>query len=41
MRSFRKRCGLSPSPCWQRVKRLEDDGVIRGYTAILDQSNSD
>ena len=20
--------GLSPSPCWRRVKRLEDDGLI-------------
>ncbi len=29
--------GLSPSPCWQRVKRLENDGYIQGYTAILDQ----
>ena len=31
-----KEVGLSPSPCWQRVKRLEQDGVISGYTAILD-----
>tara|TARA_R110002051_G_scaffold207516_7_gene273217 strand:- start:14689 stop:15291 length:603 start_codon:yes stop_codon:yes gene_type:complete len=29
--------GLSPAPCWQRVKRLEKDGVIQGYTAVLDQ----
>lgn len=28
--------GLSPSPCWRRVKRLEDDGFITRYTAILD-----
>lgn len=28
--------GLSPSQCWQRVKRLEDAGVIRGYHAQLD-----
>lgn len=28
---------LSPSPCWQRVKRLEAEGYILGYTAILDQ----
>ncbi len=27
--------GLSKSPCWQRVKRLEDDGVIEGYTAQI------
>lgn len=30
--------GLSPAPCWQRVKRLESDGYIQGYTAILDQA---
>lgn len=28
--------GLSSSPCWQRVKRLEQDGFITGYTALLD-----
>ena len=32
------RVGLSPSPCWQRVRRLESEGYIKGYTAILDQS---
>ncbi len=30
--------GLSPSPCWQRTRRLEAEGVIKGYAAILDQS---
>lgn len=29
--------GLSKSPCAQRVKRLEQDGYIKGYQAILDQ----
>ena len=29
--------GLSNSPCWQRVRRLENDGYIAGYTALLDQ----
>lgn len=27
--------GLSVSPCWQRVKRLEEAGVIRCYTAEI------
>ena len=31
------RVGLSPSPCLRRVKRLEQDGYIRGYRAILDR----
>ena len=30
--------GLSPSPCWTRVKRLEQAGVIPGYHALLDQA---
>lgn len=30
--------GLSPSPCWTRVRRLEQAGVIRGYAALLDQA---
>ncbi|RAI02415.1 AsnC family transcriptional regulator [Acuticoccus sediminis] len=29
--------GLSSSPCWQRVRRLEQDGYITGYYAALDQ----
>ncbi|MEP2029366.1 MAG: Lrp/AsnC family transcriptional regulator [Paracoccaceae bacterium] len=28
--------GLSASPCWRRVKRLEEDGYITRYAAILD-----
>ena len=31
------RVGLSASPCWQRVKRLEDSGFIQGYTAVVSQ----
>lgn len=30
------RVGLSPSPCLRRVRRLEMDGVIRGYRAVVD-----
>lgn len=29
--------GLSPSPCWQRIKRLENEGYIQGYAAIFSQ----
>ncbi|MEQ3658434.1 MAG: leucine-responsive transcriptional regulator Lrp [Glaciecola sp.] len=31
-----KRVGLSPSPCLERVKRLEQQGYIVGYTANVD-----
>ena len=30
-----ERVGLSPSPCLRRVKRLEEEGYIGGYRAIL------
>lgn len=29
--------GLSPTPVWNRVRRLEEQGVITGYTAEIDQ----
>jgi len=28
--------GLSPSPCLRRVRRLEQAGIIAGYTALVD-----
>lgn len=31
-----RRIGLSKSPTQARMKRLEDDGVITGYRALLD-----
>jgi Lrp/AsnC family leucine-responsive transcriptional regulator len=31
-----ERVALSASPCWRRLKHLEDDGVIKGYHAKLD-----
>lgn len=33
--------GLSPSPCLRRVRRLESDGVIERYVAVLDRSQLD
>lgn len=30
-----KRVGLSTSPCLERVRRMERDGVINGYTTLL------
>ena len=32
-----EKIGLSPSPCLRRVKRLEEEGYIRGYRAVLDR----
>ncbi|EGF89458.1 asnC family protein [Asticcacaulis biprosthecium C19] len=28
--------GLSQTPCWSRIKRMEEAGVISGYVALLD-----
>ena len=32
-----ERVGLSATPCWKRIKEMEDAGVIRGYTALVDR----
>ena len=32
-----RRVGLSQSPCWNRVKNLEQKGVIAGYKAVISQ----
>ncbi|MBY3063433.1 Lrp/AsnC family transcriptional regulator [Rhizobium sp. 25PS6] len=32
-----ERVGMSTSPCWRRVKKLEEAGVIRGYQAVVDR----
>ncbi len=29
--------GMSTSPCWRRTRRLEEQGLIMGYRAILDR----
>lgn len=33
-----ERIGLSPSPCLRRVKRLESEGYIEGYTARINRT---
>ncbi|MFN3229234.1 MAG: Lrp/AsnC family transcriptional regulator [Asticcacaulis sp.] len=30
------RVGLSPSPCWRRIKRLEDAGIVKKRVTVLD-----
>lgn len=32
-----RRVGLSQSPCWRRIRRLEQAGLILGRTAVLDR----
>ena len=31
------RVGLSSTPCWKRIQRLEGDGVIQKRVALIDQ----
>lgn len=33
-----QRIGLTSTPCWKRMKEMERDGVIRGYTALVDRN---
>ena len=30
-----ERVNLSTSPCWRRVRKLEEEGIIESYTALL------
>lgn len=32
-----QRVGLSTTPCWRRIKRLQDEGIIRARVALLDR----
>jgi Lrp/AsnC family transcriptional regulator len=32
-----ERVGLSPTPCWRRIRNLEEAGVIRRRVALLDR----
>ena len=33
-----RRVGISAPPCLRRVRRLEEDGIIKSYRALLDRS---
>lgn len=36
--SIAEQVNLSQSPCWRRINRLEEQGLIRGRVALLDRS---
>ena len=36
MQELGERVGLSHTPCWRRVRRLERDGIIKRRVALLD-----
>ena len=31
-----KKVGLSTTPCWRRIQKLEEEGVIQRRVAVLD-----
>ena len=31
-----RKVGLSTTPCWRRIQKMEEDGIIRGRVAVLD-----
>jgi Lrp/AsnC family transcriptional regulator len=36
--SIAEKINLSQSPCWRRINRLEQEGLIRGRVALLDRA---
>ena len=36
LQDISKRVGLSPTPCWNRIRKMEAEGVIQGYTVRID-----
>lgn len=36
LQTISEHVGLSSTPCWARIKRMESEGVIRGYTVRVD-----
>ena len=32
-----KRVGISPTPCWNRIKKMEEGGVISARTIVLNR----
>ncbi|MFL0796439.1 MAG: Lrp/AsnC family transcriptional regulator [Cellvibrionaceae bacterium] len=38
MQDLGDRIGLSHTPCWRRVKRLQEQGIIRGKVTLLDEN---
>lgn len=33
-----EKVGLTPTPCWKRIRRMEEAGIITGRVAVIDPS---
>ncbi len=38
VREIGEQVGLSPTPCWRRIRNLEESGVLAGRVALVDPS---
>jgi Lrp/AsnC family leucine-responsive transcriptional regulator len=38
LQEISSKVGLSTTPCWNRIKKMEAEGVIQGYTVRIDPS---
>ena len=36
IKEIARKVNLSPTPCWKRIQRLEDEGIIRARVVLLD-----
>ncbi|MDD9858501.1 MAG: Lrp/AsnC family transcriptional regulator [Gammaproteobacteria bacterium] len=41
IKEIARRVHLSPTPCWKRIQRLEENGIIRARVALLDPAKVD
>jgi len=41
MAELGEKVGLSHTPCWRRIKRLEAEGIIKGKVTLLDPQKLD
>ena len=39
MAELAERVGLSTSPCWRRVRRMQESGIIKGQSARLERQS--
>ena len=41
IKELARKVHLSPTPCWKRIQRMEENGVIRSRVALLDAEKVD
>lgn len=41
IKAIAKKVHLSPTPCWKRIQRMEESGIIRARVALLDPTKVD